>query len=180
MHTHTHLKQNVEESKHPRLLNYKEDTHTLFLISTMEISKHARRQRAWHINLHVLIHLIPPFAHLTSSSPSLFFSGWKSWKQNPYVFLQKHPAVTTFNTNNHNSLNIVRHPAPSHISLKVSTVSFLWLVCLNEDPHPIRTLHWVGGVDLRSPLDTWNGTSRGGRIWRRNKWAGECKWHKVP
>lgn len=144
MHTHTHLKQNVEESKHPRLLNYKEDTHTLFLISTMEISKHAQRQRAWHINLHVLIRLIPPFAHLTSSSPSLFFSGWKSWKQNPYVFLQKHPAVTTFNTNNHNSLNIVRHPAQSHISLKVSTVSF-FMVSLSEwgsPPDPHAALSW--------------------------------------
>lgn len=33
MHTHTHLKQNIEKSKHPLLLNYKEDKHPLFIFN---------------------------------------------------------------------------------------------------------------------------------------------------
>lgn len=63
--------------------------------------------------------------------------------------------ITTLHKSNHNSLNIIKYPAHIHISLKVSTMSFffLWLVCLNEDPHMIHMLHLVGGVHLRSPLN---------------------------
>lgn len=73
MHTHTHLKQNIEKSKHPLLLNYNEDKHT-FIFYTY-IFKHTQRQREWYISLHVLIHLLQHFANLISCIPSLFFSG---------------------------------------------------------------------------------------------------------
>lgn len=99
--------------------------------------------------------------------------------KNPYLFFHKHHAMITLHKSNHKSLNIVKYPAPIHISLKVSTTSFLWLVLRTEDPHRIQTLHLVGGVHLCLPLDTWNGTSIDCFIWRRNKWTEECKWHQV-
>lgn len=99
--------------------------------------------------------------------------------KNPYLFSHKHHTMITLHKSNHNSLTVMKYPAPIHMSLKVSTMSF-FTVSLPEwgSPHAPHTALF-GGVHLCLPLNTWNGTRTDRFIWRRNKWTEECKWHQV-